>query len=153
MTDTLTPPTVGEIIRGNQPAEPALTPFEGQPVHAVALAIRNTGDGLSAAMDVDPVELHHGDIVDVVLRCEVDKIRYDELRDSDGLKRVQMLKAVRATLIDSDVVNEAFAEQSKRIADKEGQAQLDLEDDGEDDDVTVPEGADDAAALAQDPTA
>ena len=109
---------------------PTLAPFEGKPVESATIAIRNTGDGLSKAMEVDPTELHHGQRVYVVLECEVDKVRFDPLKDEETLERVHVLKAGRATFVDADVVAEALDAQQRRIEEAAGVQQLPL--DGED---------------------
>lgn len=103
-------------------------------------------------MEVDLIELHIGDVIDVVRRCEVDKVRYDEVKETDGLKRVHMLKAIQATPIQSEAIDAAFAEQQKRLEELQGVQQLDLDGDGEgeDDDVETPDGADNLADLADD---
>lgn len=94
-----------------------LTAFEGRDVLSSTVAIRNAGDGLSKAMSVDPVELHQDQIVYVVIECEVEKIRFDRVPKTEGLERVHMLKAGRATLIDKSVVDAELDAQQRRIDD------------------------------------
>src|SRR5687768_17125285 len=81
-----------------------LSKFEGKDVASVTASIRNTGDGLSESMATDKVELHHGDEVFVVLRCLVEKIRHDPIKDSSALERVHMMKALDATIVDEELV-------------------------------------------------
>lgn len=94
--------------------------FEGKEVTGVQVAISNTGDGLSDAMTVDTVELHHGDTVYVVLECTVNKVRFDPIKDSKALTRVHMLKAGDATIIDEQFVRDALDEQVTRIEAAQG---------------------------------
>lgn len=115
-----------------------LTDFEGRDVIGIAIIVRNTGDGLSEAVAVDPVELHVGDKVTVALECEVEKIRFDPIKDTDSLRRVQILKAGAATFIDSEAVAEALDAQLQRIEAAKGVQRLPLGE--EDDDLGDDEG-------------
>lgn len=76
----------------------ALDPFEGLPVSSAGMEIPGAAGGLREAMKLDPVQLHKGQRVIVVLDTTVDKIRFDPLKDSDGWKRVHVL-AVEQGLI------------------------------------------------------
>lgn len=103
--------------------------YEGHAVTGATVSIRNTGDGLSKAMRVDPVKLELGQTVYVVLECEVEKHRYDPADFADDLTLVNMLKAGRATLVDQAVVRKALDEQEQRIKDAEPQQELGLDED------------------------
>jgi hypothetical protein len=70
-----------------------LDPFEGQPVLSVGMEIPGAAGGLRESMKLDPVQLHKGERVYVVLETTVDKIRFDPVKDSDGWKRVHVLAA------------------------------------------------------------
>lgn len=129
-------------------AKPDLTPFEGLDVIGTTIAIRNAGDGLSAAMEVEPTELHHGETVHVVLECLVEKIRHDPVDKSraDGPQiRVHMLKAGRATMIDADTVTAALDAQQAKIDAAKGSPQLPGIADGSDRRGNGPEAAADVA--------
>lgn len=92
--------------------------FEGQPVVGTTVVIRNTGDGLSEAMKVEPTMLHAGDTVHVVLECTVVDVGFPpQDRDQPGGPRVRrhVLKAGTATFVDGELVAEALAEQERRI--------------------------------------
>lgn len=92
-----------------------LNPFEGDEVLAAGMEIRNAAGGLNEAMSIDPVELHKGDEITVVLRCVVDKIRFDPVKDTSGLRRVHILLANDAAIVDDDVVSDALDRQADRI--------------------------------------
>lgn len=106
-----------------------LTKFEGRDVHSTTVSITNAGDGLSKAMKVEPTELHHEQTVHVVLECVVSKIRYDQVDDTDGLQRVHVLKAGRATIIDAALVKAALDEQETKIDEALGNMKLAFTDD------------------------
>lgn len=101
-----------------------LPDYRGNPVHSAAIQIRNTGDGLSQALGIDPEIFELGSIVHVVLECVVEKHRYDPIKDTDGYQIVNMLKADRATFIDAEVVGKYLDETEERIAEASGEPQL-----------------------------
>ena len=106
-----------------------LSKFDGREVLNTTVAIRNAGDGLSKALGVDPVELHHGEDVYVVLHCTVDKVRFDPIKDAeDCLTRVHMLKAGDATMVDGDLVAEQLEAQARRIEEADGVHRLPFDD-------------------------
>jgi len=111
-----------------------LSKFEGREVASIAIIVRNTGDGLSEAVAVDPVELHVGDEVTVALRCVVEKIRFDPIKDTDALRRVQILKAGNATFLENEAVDEALEDQLRRIETARGVQRLPLDEDEPGDD-------------------
>lgn len=95
-----------------------LQPFENKPVVKAAIEIPGAAGGLQEAMKFDPVELHQGEEVHVVLRCTVAKVRFepiDKEEPSGAQSRVQILRAEEATLVDGDVVEEHLTIQRLRI--------------------------------------
>jgi len=104
-------------------------------VLSTTVAIRKAGDGLSAAVKVDPVELHHGETVYVVLETTVEKIRHDPVKDTDGLQRVHLLVTEAATIVDAGLVAEYLDKQKVRIEEAAGIARLpfanDIDPDGD----------------------
>lgn len=99
-----------------------LAPFDGMDVLRTTIAVTNAGDGLSEAMKVDPQEFHLGDEVFVVLRCEVAKVQFVPIKDTDALSRVHVLKAGDATIIDGDIVEDHLIAQAERILKAKEQA-------------------------------
>ena len=94
-----------------------LTPYRDHNVVGATVQIRNTGDGLSDAMAVAPIELELGTKVHVVLECTVEKHRYDPIKDDpNALILVNMLKAGRATIVPKSMVNKALNTQEEAIA-------------------------------------
>lgn len=93
----------------------ALSTFDGRDVIKATIAVTNAGDGLSDALKVDPQEFSLGDRVYVVLETEVAKIRFEEIKDTDALARVHVLKAGNATIVDGVLVEAQIKEQAERI--------------------------------------
>lgn len=99
-----------------------LTPFDGLDVLRTTISVTNAGDGLSDSMKVDPQEFHHGDRVYVVLECEVAKVRFDPVKDTDALTRVHVLRAGNATIVEADLVKpmvDAMADRIQRAKEDE----------------------------------
>lgn len=92
-----------------------LTAFDGKDVLRTTIAVTNAGDGLSDAMAIDPIEMHLGDTVFLVIEAEVAKIRFDPIKDTNALSRVHVLRAGTGTIMDSDVVKKAIADQAEKI--------------------------------------
>ena len=89
--------------------------FDGKDVLRTAISVTNAGDGLSEAMKVDPTLLHLDDKVYVVLECQVAKVRFDPIKDTDAVSRVHVLRAGTATMVDADLVQQQLTEQAERI--------------------------------------
>lgn len=102
----------------------SLDDYMGHPVHSAAVQIRNTGDGLSQALAIDPEVMPLESIVHVVLECVVEKHRYDPIKDTNGYQIVNMLRAERATFIDREHVEKFLDATEEAIADAEGEPQL-----------------------------
>lgn len=113
-----------------------LTPFDGRPVETLAAIITKTGDGLSEALEVSPVESHIGERKTVAIDVFLKKVRFDPIKDSESLKRVEIWEAEGATFVDRSVVGEALDEQARKIEEAKGVQRLpldgELEGDGED---------------------
>lgn len=88
--------------------------FEGRDVIKQTVAVTNAGDGLSEAMKIEPQEMHLGDMVYVVMECEVAKVRFDPVKDTDALARVSILRAGTATIMEPSSVKEAIEAQRER---------------------------------------
>lgn len=89
--------------------------FEGSPVLGTAIKVRNTGDGLSASVKVDPVILRQHDRVYVVMECDVIDVQHPIVKDTDGVCRTAVLRAGNATIVDKDLVASHLAAQAERI--------------------------------------
>jgi hypothetical protein len=100
----------------NLEEEGILENFEGNPVTAVGVEVRNAGGGLSEALSVDPVMLHGGDTVYVVMRCDVTGVNHKPIKGDEGnWKRVHVMRATDATIMDSAAIRKAIDSQRERI--------------------------------------
>ena len=125
-TRTSTDETTGQAVQHS-----TLTPFDGRTVASASLAITNAGDGLSQALAVEAREFHIGDVVDVLIRCEVTKVGHLEIKDTDLLNRVHTLKAGVGTIVDAEFAETAIVEQQRKNDEAKGVLSLDLDADGE----------------------
>lgn len=109
---------------------PNLTDFEGLSVTQSSIEIADAGGGLRKALDVDPIELHKGDVVYIALQCEVTKVRFDSLDKEDltgEQARVHVFRTSSATIVDKALVADVLTAQADRIAaakELEGQQKL-----------------------------
>lgn len=76
--------------------------FEGRDVVASQIAIAKAGDGLSAAVEVDPVAMPQGKLVQVLLECRIGPITFDPAKEGDGVVRKHRLITERATIVPDD---------------------------------------------------
>lgn len=93
----------------------ALTPFEGRPVISVGLESPGAAGGLRDALTVDPVEFSHDQLVAVILIGPVAKIRFEEVKDTDGLRRVHVMQVDEAAIIDPAAVEGLLADQREKV--------------------------------------
>lgn len=110
-------PTKKSKTQGVNPT--VLGEFDGREVIMCSIAIPNASGGLHDALALDPVMLHTGQEVDIVLRCTVGRIAHDPIMDKDDdtgyYNRVATLSARRGLIIDSKVVDAEFAKQRTKI--------------------------------------
>lgn len=104
------------------------TDEHGRDIVGVGIIIRNTGDGLSKAMNADPtmaLNLRQGDKVYVVLEADVvdihSPVEDPKYPDVGGVRKVPVLKAGTATLVDDDAalarIIAAQADRNRKHAD------------------------------------
>lgn len=94
-----------------------LTPFEGRSVTRSRIEIPGAAGGLQDALDVEPVELHHGEERFLLMKVETVKVRHDPIKDSDSLARVHVLKPVAgmSTFVDATIAEKMLNEEVDRI--------------------------------------
>ena len=90
----------------------SLKPFHSQAVVATSIALTNAGDGLSKAVQTDPIELNIGDRVYLVIEADVSKVAFTPISPLSGeLQRIHTLRAGTATIVDAVHVEELLEEQ------------------------------------------
>ncbi len=94
--------------------------FDGREVIGTTIAITAAGDGLSAALSVEPQVFHHGQVVNVVLQCEVTKVGFVPVKDTDRLQRVHTLRAGIATIVEASLVEEVLYAQKVKLDEARG---------------------------------
>lgn len=108
-----------------------LQPYGDRDVLTSGVKIRNAGDGLSQAMQVEPIEYPIDTVIHVVLECEVTKHTHEEIKDTDALTLIHDLKAGRATIVDRGLVEKYLDDQEQRIAEADGEPMLSFDGDPE----------------------
>lgn len=91
------------------------TKHEGREVRQHQIKVTNTGDGLSQAVAVDPIDLHLGEKVYALIECVKTKDGYEEINGGADLKRVHTLKGGSATLIEKEIARPLVEAQIGRI--------------------------------------
>ena len=92
--------------------------FDDNEVLSTSIKVTRAGDGLSAALAVDPELLHMGDTVHVVLECTVADVTFRPIKDTAGVQRVHTLKAGTATMVRDDAeedIQTLLTDQAERI--------------------------------------
>ena len=102
----------------------SLHPFGDRDVTECAVRIVGAGDGLSESLDTAPVELDHGQIVHIVLRCAVTKVAYEQVKDSDELRRVHTVRANFGTIVDDGAARKILDASRKAIEQARGVERL-----------------------------
>lgn len=92
-----------------------LTPFEGRDVLRAAIEIPGAAGGLREAMKFEPLEMHTGQEMYVLLKTKVGKIRFDPIKDTEAFARVHVLNASEATFVEAAFAEEHLTEQRDRI--------------------------------------
>lgn len=105
-----------------------LKPFDDRDVLQSTMRVTRAGDGLSEALAIEPDEYHLGERVYVLLECEVAKVGYDEIRDTDALRRVHTLRAGMGQVVAEAAVHKLLEAHRARLDEAKGRAQLPLED-------------------------
>jgi hypothetical protein len=83
--------------------------FEGMEVAVSRVAIKNTGDAISDAMDVEGLHVTLGDRVYFVLGADCVSVGFKPVKgEEDKLKRVMEFRANEGCLIDEPLIREAL---------------------------------------------
>lgn len=89
--------------------------FEGDEVLAVGIEIPSAAGGLREALAIDPIVMHRDEEVMVLLKCKVQKLRHEPVKDTQGWRRIHILETTDATIVDGTEFAEALDAQAERI--------------------------------------
>lgn len=103
-------------------ALPDLGEFEGCPIIGTKIDVPNIGGGFGMALDLDPVVMHKGERVKILVDAEVVQIAFPPVKDSDDVYRLHRLSAVTATFVEGDVFEEALEAHREKVAKAERDA-------------------------------
>ena len=101
-----------------------LHPCGDRDVVESAIRIVGAGDGLSAALELEPGELELDDGVQVVLRCTVTKAPLEPIKDSDEARRVHTLRATFGSIVDEKAARKLLDVTRKAIETASGVQRL-----------------------------
>lgn len=74
---------------------------EGRTVSASRVSIKAVGDGLSAAMELDPIIAKVGDRVGVYIEGEVVDVHFPRMKDTEDVARTHIIKADTGVVMDT----------------------------------------------------
>lgn len=102
--------------------------FEGAQIVATGIEIPGAGGGLHDALIVDPVVLHQGEEVYVLIKGTVRNIKFPEVPETGGsVKRVHVLKVEDAAIIDESLALEHLEKQRLMIEEQLGIRRLEFD--------------------------
>ena len=109
-----------------------LPDFEGRPVIGVGIEIPGAGGGLRDALTIDPQVFHYDDVVHVVVKGKVGKLRFDPVKDAgQAVRRIHVLDVVDAAIVSGDEVAAMLEAQAAAIEEARGIQRLDFSEDTE----------------------
>lgn len=104
--------------------------YDGSPIIDSSIALVGAGDGLSKALEIDPVAIGMNDTVYVVVETVASQIKFKADRDEPNmLHKTTVLSAVVATIVDKELVDEVLTAQQAKIDEAAGKMKIPFEDD------------------------
>jgi hypothetical protein len=100
-----------------EPRDLGATPT-GTPYTSMAMEIKNVGDGLSKAIDVEPIVVKDGERVYVAVEVVKTGETYRTVGEGEGMTatRVQVFKALKAAIVDGATVRRALEQNYAKVA-------------------------------------
>lgn len=109
--------------------------YDDLPIVESSIAITNAGDGLSKAMEVDPINIHMNDEVYVVLATTASQVKFKPHKDdAKKLIRTIVLTAGVATIVEAELVAAVLDAQQERIDKAAGVSRIPFDGGEEDED-------------------
>lgn len=90
--------------------------YDGKDVTRQAMSLRKTGDGLSQALAIDPLSVHIGDEITLVVRGEVASVQYkQDQKGTSDLTEVIIVNGGTITVADDiEVIDALLAAQAEK---------------------------------------
>lgn len=102
---------------------------DGKEIVGCSIAVRNAGDGLSKALQVEPRIIKDGSKVYILMEGTVHGIDYKDVpNDESKTMRVHVVKAGTATLVDKEFATELLDKQAEAIEKFQGINRLNFAD-------------------------
>lgn len=89
--------------------------FEGRQVLGVGIEIPGAAGGLRDAMKIEPVTAHQDEEMMILIRGPVGKIRFDPVKDTQGVTRVHVLNVSDAMVVEGEDFDAMLDAQKERI--------------------------------------
>lgn len=107
----------------------ALPDFEGLPTIAVSLEVRGIDGGFNDGMTVDPVILHKGDTVFLLVEGVVAGINHKPIEEANAWRRAHVVKVNAGTIVTREFAEAQLDAQRQAIEEAKGIARLPFGDD------------------------
>lgn len=109
-----------------------LPAFEGLPTIAVSLEVRGIDGGFNDGMTIDPVVLHKGDKVFLLVEGTVAGINHKPIEEANAWRRAHVIRVDAGTLVSREFAEAHLDEQARRIEEAKGLARLPFTDELQD---------------------
>jgi hypothetical protein len=97
--------------------------YKGKKITKTSIVVNKLGDGLSKAVDIEPIIIDANDVAYLAVRVRKTKDRYDAIRGDDGkvtgYELVQVFDSIGATFTDGKLVVDHIQSVVDRIAAEE----------------------------------
>lgn len=101
-----------------------LPAFEGLPTVEVSLEVRGIEGGFNDGLTIDPIVLHKGDRVFLLVEGEVDAILHKSVHEDGGWRRAHVVRVSAGTIVDEDFATDRLELQARRIEEARGVQRL-----------------------------
>ena len=104
--------------------------YEDRPILSSSIIVNKLGDGLSKAVDVEPIVVNMGEFAFLAVKVRPTKHRYDAIRDEQnkivGYELVQIFDSVGAAFTDAKMSAKAIEIMANKIAEEQARRKSQL---------------------------
>lgn len=106
--------------------EVKLKKFENKDVVGTSIKVTRAGDGLSSALDVDPIAIPQGAKVYLILETECIDVQHPRAKANNAnlLMRKHVLQTSRAMIVDGSTVAATLDERDRVLAERAEEARV-----------------------------